>query len=335
MTVADARKLLPPGKIIGKTCRTVGEVEEAVEEKVDYLGIGPVWRTGTKAFDETDYLTLPGVVDMIGTAKKSTTWRTDVVLIGGMKKENVLRTLVGCQNPGVEELSVSSVDGIALVSEIVASPEPRLAAQRIAEIVQHFKAFQQRRWLLTSRSTLGNPRKQKVLQYVSSLIEHTRTHPPLVHQITNAVVTTQSANITLAAGASPLMATDPLELSAIADISSSILLNIGTIRQEIVVSLVGAGEEANVRKKPVVLDPVGVGASAFRENVVRTILDRVQVGIVKGNAGELAVLGKSQEVGSRGVDSAQGGFKDPVGFVRTLAAGLRALFSTSPLMPGG
>ena len=314
------------------TCRTVEEVEEAVEEKVDYVGIGPVWKTGTKAFDEGDYLTIPGVVDMIGAAKKSTTWKTDVVLIGGMKKENVLRTLVACQNPGVDQRSLPSVDGIALVSEIVASPEPRLAAQRISELVQHFKTFQQHRWLLTSKSNLGNPAEQRVLRYIASLIEHTRIHPPLVHQITNAVVTTQSANITLAAGASPLMATDPLELSAISTISSSVLLNIGTIRQEMIVSLVGAGEEANARKKPVVLDPVGVGASGFRQSVVRTILDRVQVGIVKGNAGELAVLGKSQEVGSRGVDSAQGGFKDPVGFVRTLAAGLRASFSILSLL---
>ncbi len=168
-------------------------------------------------------------------------------------------------------------------------------------------------------------------------------HFTSVLQITNNVVATQSANITLALGASPIMATAPEEAEDIARICSACLINIGTLTTESKAGMLRTGYYANSFRKPVVLDPVGIGASAFRRSTVHgqcfqgllillidtnaktELMDRWQASVIKGNAGELATLAGSREVESKGVDSVGPGFKDPVSFVRNLARREREL----------
>nr|WP_142245857.1 hydroxyethylthiazole kinase [Rossellomorea marisflavi] len=137
------------------------------------------------------------------------------------------------------------------------------------------------------------------------LVEKLRTDRPLVHNITNAVVTNFTANGLLALGASPVMAYAEEEVEEMAGIADALLLNIGTLSSDVVRSMILAGKAANRKGIPVVLDPVGAGATTFRTEMTALILKEVDVSIIRGNAGEIAsVLGEHWTM--RGVDSGDG-----------------------------
>jgi hydroxyethylthiazole kinase len=146
-----------------------------------------------------------------------------------------------------------------------------------------------------------------------------RAQRPLVHQITNYVVMNETANITLAVGASPVMAHALGEVADMASVASAVVLNIGTLSPEWVEAMVLAGRAANRTGAPVVLDPVGAGATRLRTDAARRILDEVSVSIVRGNAAEIAALaGEAAEI--RGVDSVSAG--DPRRLAETAARAL-------------
>lgn len=129
-----------------------------------------------------------------------------------------------------------------------------------------------------------------------------RERKPLVHQITNYVVMNETANATLALGALPVMAHAGEEVEEMARIASALVLNIGTLSEHWVESMLLAGGAATARGIPVVLDPVGAGATTYRTDTSRRILDIVAVTVLRGNAGEIATLvGVDAEV--RGVES--------------------------------
>ena len=129
-----------------------------------------------------------------------------------------------------------------------------------------------------------------------------RERKPLVHQITNYVVMNETANATLALGALPVMAHAGEEVEEMTRLASSLVLNIGTLSGHWVESMLLAGGAATARQIPVVLDPVGAGATEYRTATARRILDLVDVTVLRGNAGEVATLiGADAEV--RGVES--------------------------------
>jgi hydroxyethylthiazole kinase len=133
-----------------------------------------------------------------------------------------------------------------------------------------------------------------------------RERKPLVHQITNYVVMNETANATLALGALPVMAHAPEEVEEMVGLAGALVLNIGTLSRHWVEAMLAAGRAANARGVPVVLDPVGVGATAYRTDTARRILDEVDVAVLRGNAGEVATLvGVAAEV--RGVESVGAG----------------------------
>jgi hydroxyethylthiazole kinase len=133
-----------------------------------------------------------------------------------------------------------------------------------------------------------------------------REAKPLVHQITNYVVMNETANATLALGALPVMAHAREEVEEMAAIAGALVLNIGTLSPHWVDAMIAAGKVANEREIPVVLDPVGVGATRYRTETARRILDEVRVTVLRGNAGEVATLvGVEAEV--RGVESIDAG----------------------------
>ena len=129
-----------------------------------------------------------------------------------------------------------------------------------------------------------------------------RETKPLVHQITNYVVMNETANATLAIGALPVMAHAQEEVEEMARLASSLVINIGTLSEHWVEAMLLAGGAASARGIPVVLDPVGAGATAYRTHTSRRILDVVDVTVLRGNAGEVGTLvGAEAEV--RGVES--------------------------------
>jgi hydroxyethylthiazole kinase len=129
-----------------------------------------------------------------------------------------------------------------------------------------------------------------------------RAQRPLVHQITNFVVMNETANATLAIGALPVMAHAPEEVAEMASVAGALVLNIGTLTKEWVDSMILAGRAANAAGVPVVLDPVGAGATSLRTQSAQRILTELDVAIVRGNAAEIATLaGRSADI--RGVES--------------------------------
>jgi hydroxyethylthiazole kinase len=129
-----------------------------------------------------------------------------------------------------------------------------------------------------------------------------REQKPLVHQITNYVVMNETANATLALGALPVMAHAREEVEEMVGLAGALVINIGTLSPHWVDAMLAAGRAANERGIPVVVDPVGAGATHYRTETAKRLLDEVQVAVLRGNAGEIATLvGVEAEV--RGVES--------------------------------
>ena len=133
-----------------------------------------------------------------------------------------------------------------------------------------------------------------------------RAGKPLVHQITNYVVMNETANATLALGALPVMAHAVEEVEEMVGLAGALVLNIGTLSSHWIEAMKLAGRAANERGTPVVLDPVGAGATRYRTDTARSLLSELDVAVLRGNAGEVATLvGVEAEV--RGVESIAAG----------------------------
>jgi hydroxyethylthiazole kinase len=152
------------------------------------------------------------------------------------------------------------------------------------------------------------------------LFKRVREKRPLVYHITNYVTVNDCANITLCAGGAPVMADALAEVEEMAAIAGALVLNIGTLNPAQVESMILAGKMANDRKIPVILDPVGAGATRLRTDSARQLLDELEITILKGNAGEIGVIAGA-EANVRGVDS-DGVTGDPILIARDLAKAL-------------
>lgn len=136
-------------------------------------------------------------------------------------------------------------------------------------------------------------------------LETIKSRSPLVHNITNFVVMNSSANILLAIGASPVMAHSKEEVREMAAMAGALVLNIGTLQDDWVEAMICAGQTANEKGIPVILDPVGSGATSLRTRSVKRIMAECRVSVLRGNASEILSLADST-VKTRGVDSSMG-----------------------------
>ena len=131
-----------------------------------------------------------------------------------------------------------------------------------------------------------------------------RERKPLIHHITNIVVSNLTANFTLAMGALPIMANAREEVEEIVDKADVLLLNIGTLTKEQLEAMLVAGQRA---RKKIVFDPVGTGASNLRTEASFEIMERVKPNIVRGNYAEICkIAGEDAKI--KGVESAEGDF---------------------------
>lgn len=135
-----------------------------------------------------------------------------------------------------------------------------------------------------------------------NLILSVRENSPLVHNITNYVVMNTTANALLAAGASPIMAHAHPEVEDMAAICGAVVINIGTLDEYWVESMLKAAARAHALGKPWVLDPVGAGATAYRDAAVAKLL-QYKPTIIRGNASEILALAKRSNAKTKGVDS--------------------------------
>lgn len=148
--------------------------------------------------------------------------------------------------------------------------------------------------------------KSKILtlQDVSDCLARLREQSPLVHSITNFVVMEVTANALLAVGASPVMAHEPAEMEEITGMASALVLNIGTLSESWIWAMHKALEVAVARGLPVIIDPVGAGASHLRTSTALKLLERGRNVLLRGNASEIMALADGN-ARTRGVDSTE------------------------------
>ncbi|KAK0542890.1 thiamine biosynthetic bifunctional enzyme [Tilletia horrida] len=340
-----AREILGPHRVLGLSINSPEQAQCIPHEQnvVDYIGIGPVYGTQSKAGISKEKIIGPRGANEIA---RSTPAPIPSVLIGGINSTTALRALVGATSKHARP------DGVAVISAIVARPDPDQAAAELAQAVRKFKRSATYRKCSSAPTasvyeteldsfnvlpslppalteSTRNPEQglseltSHFLSRASAILASHRNHaqgPPLVHTITSHVSSTYSANTLLAFSASPIMTHQPEEADAIMTVGEALVLNIGTVGAEAREGMKVAGATANRLGKPVVLDPVGVGASAFRKGAVEDILHQTQITLIKANAAELAsLLALTGAVQTRGVDAGSGSLPDPAENARALA----------------
>ena len=161
--------------------------------------------------------------------------------------------------------------------------------------------------------------------------DRVREAAPLIHNITNYVTVNDVANILLACGASPIMADDPNEVEDITSICAGLNINIGTLNSHTVPSMLLAGRTAVRLGHPVLLDPVGAGASSYRTETAQRLLEEIGPDVIRGNISEIRTLTVNQAGASRGVDASltdavtEEGLREAVDFMRDQAERLHCV----------
>lgn len=135
-----------------------------------------------------------------------------------------------------------------------------------------------------------------------AVFENVRKKSPLIHNITNYVTVNDCANILLACGASPIMADAEEEAAEITSICCGLNINIGTLNSRTIASMLIAGKRANELNHPVILDPVGAGASALRTQTAVKLLEEVKFTVIRGNISEIKTLALGSGT-TKGVDA--------------------------------
>ena len=147
-----------------------------------------------------------------------------------------------------------------------------------------------------------------IAQKVVELLNRLKNKKPLIHNITNYVTVNDCANILLAIGASPIMADDLKEAADITSIASALVINIGTLNERTIESMIASGKKANELNIPVVLDPVGAGASLFRNETTKRILEEIKISVLRGNMSEIKFIA-GLESETKGVDASESDLK--------------------------
>ena len=173
------------------------------------------------------------------------------------------------------------------------------------------------------------------MECFGEILDMVRRQTPVVHSITNYVTVNDCANMILAAGGSPIMADDAAEVEQIVALSSARVLNIGTLNARTVESMLVAGRRANALNIPVVLDPVGAGASDLRNETLRRLLQEVRFAVIKGNSSEIRFLA-GEKATARGVDADQGALvsEDNLAPAARMAADLSAATGAVVIVSG-
>ncbi|MBC2745379.1 MAG: hydroxyethylthiazole kinase [Desulfosarcina sp.] len=170
----------------------------------------------------------------------------------------------------------------------------------------------------------------KLSEKAARNLKAVREKKPLVHNITNLVVMNYTANALLAMGASPVMAHAENEVEEMVSHAGSLVLNIGTLTDDTVVSMIKAGKKASIQKTPIILDPVGAGATSLRTVSAQKIIAETNISVIRGNASEILSLRHSDSK-TKGVDSVHA-VDDAAQTAKTLASELKTTLAiTGPV----
>ncbi|KAJ3022209.1 hypothetical protein HKX48_006731 [Thoreauomyces humboldtii] len=323
MPLVTARALLGPDKIVGVTVETVAHALRAVAEGADYLGTAAIFATNTKKHpDSFKPLGHDGVKEILASVAK---FHIPVCTIGGVNLSNVESVL---RNTVTEE--AVALQGVAVVSAIIAASDPRAASAELFTKIRPLvsPAFAS---IPASPPVRSDSRVSSFLDQIVVALASIKASKPLIHNITNYVVMNDTANTILQLGGSPVMAHAVDEVEEMTSYSQALVLNLGTLSPLWIEAMGLAAKKANQLAIPVILDPVGAGATAFRKQTSVQLLDQIKFAVIKGNAGEIAALAGLEGVAMRGVDSAAD-LSDPAQTARSLATKLKTCVAISGIV---
>lgn len=210
------------------------------------------------------------------------------VAIGGINESNVQRVIFQSKTTS------KGLDGVAVVSAIIASTEPQEAARKLRALLTE-PAFSE------SKSTEGG--LEGLLAKVPVIVKAVEEEGPLCHNMTNLVVQNFAANIALAVGASPIMANYGEEAIDLATLGGALLINMGSVTPDAIQNYVQAMQEYNLNDGPIVFDPVGAGGTKTRRDAVKAIVNGGYIDVIKGNEREIGVVLGEEGGHQKGVDS--------------------------------
>lgn len=307
MDLQTARRILGPDAIIGVTANNLSEAVIATSGGADYLGIGTVYATPTKE-NTKSIIGTAGVKNILH--RLSTMDETiPTVAIGGLNASNVQRVMFQSKSPS------KGLDGVAIVSAIMAADDPKAAAAALRKAVTEIP---------TTMSPMAKQNKavESLLSQVPGIVKALGEKSPLCHNMTNLVVQNFAANVALCIGASPIMANYGKEAKDLARLGGALVINMGTVTPDGLLDYTKAMQAYNEIGGPILFDPVGAGATIIRRNAVKTLMSNGYFDVIKGNENEIkTVLGESTGQ-QKGVDSGASTSEeaDKVRLVKKLAA---------------
>ena len=270
------RKLIGNDKILGVSTRCEEELIKAINSiaLIDYVGMGTVYSTSTKVVKRAP-LGPAGVKKLLKVISVNKP-ELKSVIIGGLNKYNIARTLSSCAYEGL------NTNGVAVVSCIMGQSDACLETKEILKSVR----------LGYGKSVAESP------------VIDIKKEPAVVHFITNSVAKYFSANICIAAGGSPIMSELTDEFKSFSKIPKiGLVLNTGTPTSSSIEVYKAAVKAYNSQMKPIVYDPVACGATKGRREIMQEVMSAGQFTVIKGNLAEICTVAGVDGSNMRGVDS--------------------------------
>jgi thiamine-phosphate diphosphorylase/hydroxyethylthiazole kinase len=215
------------------------------------------------------------------------------VSIGGINASTVQRVLFQSSD------SKKKLDGVAIVSAIIAATDPKQAASELLELVRSPPPFAEKE---SNSPYVKAKDAHELVGLASNVVYRVGEKSPLSHNMTNLVVQNFAANVALAVGGSPIMANYGEEAKDLCKLGGALVINMGTVTPDGLQNYSQALKAYNIEGGPVVFDPVGGGATAVRRNAVKTLLAAGYFDVIKGNEGEIKTV-FGTVVQQKGVDS--------------------------------
>jgi thiamine-phosphate diphosphorylase/hydroxyethylthiazole kinase len=293
MDVVQARQILGPDAIIGVTASSPQEAEKAIKDGADYLGIGTAFATPTKT-DTKHIIGTRGLQHILSTCDTGTEKSIPCVAIGSINASNVQRVLHQSAS------GTNRLNGVAVVSALVAAADAEAAARNLLDL------FRSSKDTFYAAVPPGKPRVtelEALIAQVPGIIKKHVSSNKLCHNMTNTVVQNFVANVCLATGASPIMSENGPEAPDLAKLGGALVINMGTATPEKIATFLEGMRAYNAVGAPILLDPVGGGATAVRRAAIKTLLTGGFFSIIKGNEGEIGAVAGTSTTQQRGVDS--------------------------------
>ncbi|KAF5848503.1 hypothetical protein GGP41_005939 [Bipolaris sorokiniana] len=310
MNVVEARRILGKDKIVGATVSSVQEARVAVERGADYLGIGTLYATNTKK-NTKEIIGIPGIREILRYLDQGNEAEKNVktVCIGGVNASNVQRVTHQLLAPTPVQPNPKTIDGVAVVSAIVGASDPKAASQNLLKLVKSPPPFK-------LKSTEPHFWHEKDEDEITSLLaqavkntQRVKQLGPLSHNMTNLVVQNFAANVALSIGASPIMANYGEEAHDLSQLGGALVVNMGTVTPDGILNYQKAISAYNAAGSPIVLDPVGAGATSVRRAALSTLMGTGYFDLIKGNEKEILAVARASgytvtdSSQQRGVDS--------------------------------